>query len=170
MDFDASSDDDDDDDDECEDMIEQFEPQNDARNSQPDRRPPSSINLFQVVQEMVADASKRADLSESNVSNEYKLNQEKIKQCLQDLLDGVGGPDGSIEDKLNQLYMHSSLHASYEMGEMPKCLMSFYLYKMQRQRKVHISQLEAAQWQSRTKKDLNWTAQRLEKCPSGMCV
>jgi hypothetical protein len=42
--------------------------------------------------------------------------------------------------------------------------------QMKRQREVHISQLQAAIMNSLSKADLNWTAERLEKCPLGMLI
>ena len=119
---------------------------------------------------MVADSEAYADLSGLGAANEYKLEQTKIRKCLQDHLDGVGGPDGSITEKICQLHIHETLHLEFDRGNVPKCQLSFYLLQLKRQREVHISQLKAAVINSKSKADLNWTAQRLEKCPLGMNV
>jgi hypothetical protein len=96
-------------------ILERFEPATEAS---------TVIKLCEFVREMVADSAAYADLSGSGATNEYKLEQTKIRKCLQDHLDGVGGPDGSITEKLQQLHTHEALHSEFESGNIPKCLLS----------------------------------------------
>ena len=126
------------------------------------------IKLCDFVQDMIAQSKKRAEISGASATHEHKFEQNKIQKSLLDLLAGVGGPDESVDSRLEQLYLQRSLDEGYETGEYPKNMLSFYLMKTRRQRDVHIKQLEIAKGCSMHKDDLIWTPQRLEKCPHGM--
>ena len=102
------------------------------------------IKLCEYVKDMISDASKRSELSGNEEGYEYKLEQGKIHQCLQNLLEGVGGPDESVDSKLYQLYVHRSLDDAFEKKKMPRNLFSFYLMHTRVQRDVRIQQLEMA--------------------------
>ena len=130
-----------------------------------------SVFLCSFVQDMVTESAKRAELTGGGESHEYKLEQTKIQKCqkcLRDLLEGKGGPEESVDSKLYQLRVHESLHKPFLAEKIPKNLFSFYLMHTRVQRHVHINQLERAKELGLEKNDLNWTAQRLEKCPPGM--
>ena len=126
------------------------------------------VFLCQFVHDMVSESAKRAEISGEEKSHEHKLEQNKIQKFLRDLLEGKGGPEESVESKLYQLRVHESLDKAFLAGKLPKNLFSFYLMHTRVHRHVHIKQLERAKELSLKKKDLNWTAQRLEKCPPGM--
>jgi hypothetical protein len=149
-------------DEDAEDIFEQLG--DETQQSSNDTR---TIKLCEFVHEMVDTSSRRAELSNSSEAHEHKIQKEKIKQCLRDLLEGIGGPDGSVKDKLAQLYVHRSLDTAYSENKLPKCLLSFYLDRTRDQRDAMINQLEIAQQNDLKKNDLRWSAQRLEKCPPG---
>ena len=138
-----------------------------AMASQGESRVPS-IKLCEFTSQIISESKKRAELSGASTTHEHKFEQNKIQKALSELLQGIGGPEESIDSKLYQLYLHRSFDEGYEAGEYPKNMLSFYLMKTRAQRDIHIKQLEAAKMHSLCKSDLCWTAQRLEKCPPGM--
>eukprot|EP00985_Skeletonema_marinoi_P019408 scaffold11121_cov86-Skeletonema_marinoi.AAC.2 len=62
------------------------------------------------------------------------MEQSKVYAYLRDLLDGKGGPNESIETKLQQLLRQEDIHQQFISGRMPKNLLSHYLLHLQEQR------------------------------------
>ncbi len=129
-----------------------------------------NIKLCAYVQATFDYGKKRAGIDNNQArASDYKYERSKISEHLRGLLDGVGGPNKSVETKLRQLLTLQRLDNMFENeGEqLEKCLLSHYLYHTRKQRLVLISQLKHALMTGKTKKDLNWVPERLAKIPPG---
>ncbi len=140
----------------------------DSMTTQTDTDECHDIELCKFVEKHLDEAAARARVSESSEQIvDYKMERSKIHQNLRDVLDGKGGPNESIQTKLRQLLRQEALHERFSSGKIQKCLLSYYLLHTREQRLVLIHQYRKALRDGKTKKDVKWTAVRLEKLIAG---
>ena len=129
----------------------------------------SDMKVCEYATGIIEDAKKRATYSESDTAlGDHKMDPPKVRfTATYNILDGKGGPNESLQSKLEQLLVHEAMHQIIRSGNMEKNLFSHYLSCMWEQRIVSIYQCIHALEKNFNKSDLNWTAERLAKLLPG---
>jgi len=131
-----------------------------------DERTPS-VPVCQEAQRMIAESRKRAEVLNSEKEYEYQLSLEQIRKANKAQLDNVGGPNESIESKLEQVNLLLDVEEAAEQGDIPKSLLTHYTHNMKHALQRWKIQLEKCLELGLTKTDIQWPEQRLCKAPIG---
>lgn len=108
------------------DIINKQDEESDDENVEPQiKRRSDPINLTNRWKKFLGDIRLRA----LKTDNGHKYSMIKVKEMAGNLL--KAGPNESSTRKLQQLEVHEALHNAYSTGRLKKCLLSYYLNKME---------------------------------------
>lgn len=128
-----------------------------------------SLPICSFADDMVKEAKLRQEVSSSNKQYEQKYEKCKIREKLQSILAGVGGPNESVASKIAQLEVHNRLDQCFKTGNLEQNNMLHYLAATRKRHQIQVNQLYEIRSHGLQKGDesVNWVPERLAKLPPG---